>query len=132
MFLPCLYLICFLQLGGRGSSTWFFLVPLAICPLWNIISLPGLGCFHLVPFSPPLLDSLFYWWLVGFHHFWILSHEVIVILDMQPIKNFYSILCHAIMHMLISSFKPKNMEPLLLFFQVFCLESKDIVNLEEK
>jgi hypothetical protein len=49
---------------------------------------------------------------------------------MQPIKIFYSLLCHAIIHMLISSFNPENMEALLLFFQVFCLESKDIVNLE--
>jgi hypothetical protein len=53
-----------------------------------------------------------------------------MILDMQPIKKNYSFLCHAITHMLISSFNPKKMELLLLFSQFFCLESKDIVNLE--
>jgi hypothetical protein len=53
-----------------------------------------------------------------------------MILDMQPIKNFYSISCYAT-HMLISSFNPKKMELLLLFFQVFCLDSKDIMNLDK-
>jgi hypothetical protein len=32
--------------------------------------------------------------------------------------------------MLISSFNTKKMEPLLLFFQAFFLESKDIMNPE--
>jgi hypothetical protein len=49
---------------------------------------------------------------------------------MQPIKNLCSLLCHAIMHTLISSFNPEKMEPLLLFSRVFCLESKGIVNPE--
>jgi len=49
---------------------------------------------------------------------------------MQPIKNFYSLLCHVITHMLISSFNLEKMEPLLLFSQV--LESKGIVNPEQK
>jgi predicted SprT family Zn-dependent metalloprotease len=53
-----------------------------------------------------------------------------MILDMQPIKKIYTILCHAITHMFISSFNPKKMEWLLLFSQVFYLESKDIMNLE--
>jgi len=52
-----------------------------------------------------------------------------MILDMQPVRNFYSILCYAT-HMLISSFNLENMELLLLFFQVFCLDNKDIMNLE--
>jgi hypothetical protein len=46
---------------------------------------------------------------------------------MQPTKNFYNLLCHAITHMLISNFNPEKMELLLLFSQVFSLESKDIV-----
>ncbi len=49
---------------------------------------------------------------------------------MQPIKNFYNFLCHVITHMLISSFNPEKMKPLLLFPQVFCLGNKDIVNPE--
>jgi hypothetical protein len=47
---------------------------------------------------------------------------------MQSIKKIYSHLCHAIMDMLISSFNLEKMEPLLLFSQVFSLESKSIVN----
>jgi hypothetical protein len=49
---------------------------------------------------------------------------------MQPIKKHYNLLCHVVTHMLISTFNPKKMEPLLLFFQV--LESKGIVNPEQK
>jgi len=44
---------------------------------------------------------------------------------MQPIKAFYSLLCHVITHMLSSSFNLQKVEPLLLFFQV--LESKGIM-----
>ncbi len=57
---PFLIYMCF-AIGGHGSSTWFLLVPLAICPFWNILSLPRFGSFHVVPFSPPLFGSLFYW-----------------------------------------------------------------------
>jgi hypothetical protein len=49
---------------------------------------------------------------------------------MQPIKAFYSHLCHVITHRLSSSFNLQKMEPLLLFFKV--LESKDIVNPEQR
>jgi len=46
-----------------------------------------------------------------------------MILNTQPTKNFYNLLCHAITHMLISSFNLEKMELLLLFSQVFYLES---------
>jgi hypothetical protein len=49
---------------------------------------------------------------------------------MQPIKAFYSRLCHVITHMLSSSFNLQMMGALLLFSQVF--ESKGIVNLEQR
>ncbi len=32
-----------------------------------LASLPGLGSFYLLSFSPPSLGALFYWWLAGFH-----------------------------------------------------------------
>jgi hypothetical protein len=49
---------------------------------------------------------------------------------MQPIKAFYSLLCHVITHMLSSSFNLQKMEPLLLFSQV--LESKGIVYAKQR
>jgi hypothetical protein len=49
---------------------------------------------------------------------------------MQPIQNFFSLLCHVITLMLISNFNLEKMKPLLLFSQV--LESKDIVNPEQR
>jgi hypothetical protein len=50
-----------------GSVTWFDPISLSVCPLWRILHLPRLGSFHLVPFSPTLLGTLFYWWLTGFN-----------------------------------------------------------------
>jgi hypothetical protein len=40
-----------ITIGGEGSSIYFLLVPLAICPFWSILSFLGLVSFHLVPFE---------------------------------------------------------------------------------
>jgi len=53
--------------GWGFLGTWFVFVPLGLHALWRILCLLGLGSFHLVPFSPPWLGALFYWWLASFH-----------------------------------------------------------------
>ncbi len=67
------YASCNWELGG--PPIWvldlFSFVCLVIRPLMQILCLPGLGSFHLVPFFlffclPLLLSALFYSWLLGF------------------------------------------------------------------
>jgi len=50
---------------GRGSGTSFVPIPLGVCPVWRILCLPGLGSFHLVPFSPTPFVGCFVLLMIG-------------------------------------------------------------------
>ncbi len=63
--LSLILLVTWVQ-GWGFLGTWFVFIPLGVHSLWRILCLLGLGSFHLVPFSPPWLGALFYWWLASF------------------------------------------------------------------
>ncbi len=117
----------FLAIKGEGSSTWFPFIPLAICPLWIILILLGLGVLPIYTFFSPIV-GFFVLLIIGRFSSFLNSLTRCNSDPRHALKIYIVFLCHAIRHMLISSFNLEKMEPLLLFSKVFCLESTDIMN----